>query len=194
MVLTMMMFFHKQRVQNGPTCFSMFNYLTIRLRVAVVVVSIFLCWRNHPNHNIDHIPPRQDREDAPPRGTVGQMRHNNDNSTSHLLPLLGFGPAGCAERFESCNPGGDSSEVSSAVLANASYTVTGHRRALLNSTCSVTGDTHELLAIASYSVTGHRRALLTTTSDVALQCERYWFVCWCDAAGGGGGLQMVVGV
>ena len=122
------------------------------------------------------------------------MSNNNDNSTSHLLPLLGFGPAGCAERFEECNPGSDSSEVSSAVLANASYTVTGHRRALLNITCSVTGNTHELLAIASYSVTGHRRALLTTTSGVALQCERCWFVCWCDAAGGGGGLQMVVGV
>ena len=41
------------------------------------------------------------------------MSNNNDNSTSHLLPLLGFGPAGCAERFESCNPGSDSSEVSS---------------------------------------------------------------------------------
>ena len=88
------------------------------------------------------------------------MSNNNDNSTSHLLPLLGVGPAGCAERFEECNPGSDSSDVSSAVLANASYTVTGHRRALLTTTCSVTANRRALLTNASYSVTGHRRALL----------------------------------
>ena len=29
-----------------------------------------------------------------------------------LLPLLGVGPAGCAERLEECNTGNDSSEVS----------------------------------------------------------------------------------
>ena len=73
------------------------------------------------------------------------------------------------------------------MLANASYTVTGHRRALLNSTCSVTGDTHELLAIASYSVTGHRRALLTTTSGVIKQPRSH-----ANAAGSCDGAKLVV--
>ncbi len=46
-----------------------------------------------------------------------------------------------------------------AVLADASYNVTGHR-ALLTTTCSVTANRRALLTNASYSVTGHRRALL----------------------------------
>ena len=47
-----------------------------------------------------------------------------------------------------------------AVFADANYSVTGHRRALLNTTCSVTGNRRALLTAASYSVSGHRRALL----------------------------------
>ena len=59
------------------------------------------------------------------------------------------------------------------VLANAGYTVTGHRRALLNITCSVTGNGYELLAIASEKVTGHRRAQLAVggVADLLFQSE-----------------------
>ena len=77
--------------------------------------------------------------------------------------------------------------MSSAALANAGYTVTGHRRALLNMTCSVTGNSYELLAIASYSVTGHRRALLTITSGVTKQPRSN-----ANAAGSCAGAKLVV--
>ena len=72
------------------------------------------------------------------------------------------------------------------MLANASYTVTGHRRDLLYITCSVTGNSYELLAIASYSVTGHRRALLTTTSGVIKQLRSH-----ANAAGSRAGAKLV---
>ena len=57
------------------------------------------------------------------------------------------------------------------VLANAGYTVTGHRRALLKITCSVTG---------------HRRALLTTTSGVIKQLRSH-----ANAAGSCAGAKLV---
>ena len=72
MLLTMMIVFHKQRVQNDPKCFNMFQYLTIRLRVAVVVVPIFLCSESSNIEDATH------RQGSP----TTLMVHNNDGDAN----------------------------------------------------------------------------------------------------------------
>ena len=64
------------------------------------------------SYNNDHIPLR-DREDAPPRGTDWQWEIIKIITLFLSYLFSDIGPAGCAERLEECNPGSDSSEVSS---------------------------------------------------------------------------------
>ena len=65
------------------------------------------------NHNFDHIPPRQDREDAPPRGTDGQRVIITIIALFHPYLFSEIGPARNAECFEEYTLDDDGSEVSS---------------------------------------------------------------------------------